>query len=210
MTNASNEYLQRLEVREIAIHEWLKKNSLSQLSRQSNDLLSSLDRNLILQEFTDGMNTGIEACLEVSTIKGLDFSWYFDGDEPDAAYAYAFDSVRKTASLSNTDLGDPSLPGIECDLKYDKMVNQDFADLPVYHSINLYVEHLQNDLDESVEVNPHDTDSLVLNLFEIWNYKLAIEAIRKLSNESQKALSTRSFWITMTRHERWPVAIASF
>ncbi|NBW34373.1 MAG: hypothetical protein EBR30_05015 [Cytophagia bacterium] len=209
---SNNEYYKRLHARETAIYQWLTDKNLSDITARAQELLKSLDRDSIREEFASGIDLALDHCIENTEIKGLDFSWYFDGSSTDTAYAYGLDKIGKTPKLSKTDLGEESLPGIECDLKHGSLVDEDFADVPVHYAINLYVDNLQSKLKENETSNREDTASVVLQLFEIWNYKLAIEVCQTLPEDKLKAVASngKPFWITMTRHGRWPIAIASF
>ncbi|MDI7189323.1 hypothetical protein [Leptospira santarosai] len=53
-----------------------------------------------------------------------------------------------------------------------------------------------------------DAEDILIDLFQIWNYRIGLEACDYISAESKNILKKRKpFWITMSRHERWAVPI---
>ncbi|WP_081101186.1 hypothetical protein [Leptospira santarosai] len=53
-----------------------------------------------------------------------------------------------------------------------------------------------------------DAEDILIDLFQIWNYRIGLEACEYISAESKNILKKRKpFWITMSRHERWAVPI---
>ncbi|MCD1183404.1 hypothetical protein [Leptospira sp. Pond_2020] len=209
----------RFTKREEAIKIWLSKNNADSFLIQAENLLAILPSEQIENEFFSGIERGIKFCNENETIyseilkkfksvKALDFQWYFDGNTSDVAFAYALDSCKGFGNISGTDLGPREIPGIESDLKHGYLVYEDFSSIPVHHSINSYVENLQDPVRESIDEDriSSEVEVLLLDLFQIWNYKIAYEVCKRISD--WEGLKKRSpFWVTMTRHDRWSVPI---
>ncbi len=70
----------RFERREYGIRKWLEENDAGNFYSQVNELLDSLNKNEILNEFITGTKTGLEFCIEYEKIQALDYSWYYGGD----------------------------------------------------------------------------------------------------------------------------------
>lgn len=71
--------------------------------------------------------------------------------------------------------------------------------------INPAIEELSKKQDNL----PEDIDSVITDYFQVWNYKVGYEACEQLRGSTiELELKSRApFWVTMARHERWPVAI---
>lgn len=201
----------RLDKRETAIRQWLTENNAAHLLEAADTLLKQLPAADIAKEFQDDLEAGLAYCAGHEDIKALDFSWYYGGDHVGEAFAYALDDCETKGRLSKTDLGPDELPGIEIDLDHGDLIDEDFASLAVFHAINTWVEHLKPRVDQAIEQGlvPGDTDTLMVELFQIWNYRKGCEAGRALqASAAAKALEPRApFWVTLTRHERWSVPI---
>ncbi|EMK18536.1 LIC13197/LIC10919/LIC10469 family protein [Leptospira kirschneri] len=200
----------RFTNRENGIKEWLVQNSAKQFLTRAEELLASLPKEEILQEFISGINTAIQFCVEQNKIAALDFSWYYGGDPIDVAYAYGLASCKGQGKLSKTDLGPNEIPGVESDLEHGNLLEEDFSELPVDRAINLWVENLDPHVQKAKDKKelPFDADDILVDLFQIWNYRIGLEACKNISTEFQDVLKKRKpFWITMSRHERWAVPI---
>ncbi len=122
----------------------------------------------------------------------------------------ALDSCIGQGKLSETDLGPKGIPGIESDLKHGSLVDEDFSQLPTDQAINLFVDELRPLLEKTLQKkkNLSEANDLLIDLFQIWNYRLGWEACKNISMELQNEFKKRKpFWITMTRHERWSIPI---
>ncbi|TGK36008.1 hypothetical protein EHQ12_07915 [Leptospira gomenensis] len=200
----------RFTERENAIQKWLNDNNAKTYLDRAQELISSLNKEEIINEFKIGIESGLEFCSELEKIQALDFSWYYGGDSVDVAYAYALGSCHGQGKLFGTDLGPEEIPGLESDLKHGSLLDEDFSELPVHWAINLYVEELNPSLEEALKNKriPSDAENLLLDLFQIWNYRLGTEACKNIPVRYQNALKKRKpFWISMTRHGRWSVPI---
>ncbi|EKO78715.1 MULTISPECIES: hypothetical protein [Leptospira] len=200
----------RFTNRENGIKEWLVQNNAKRFLTLTEELLSSLPKKEILQEFILGINTAVQFCTERNKIAALNFSWYYGRDPIDVAYAYAFASCKGQGKLSKTDLGPEEIPGIESDLEHGSLLEGDFSELPVNRAINLWVENLDSSVQKAMNKKEltSDAEDILIDLFQIWNYRIGLEACDYISAESKNILKKRKpFWITMSRHERWAVPI---
>lgn len=198
-------FINRLLKKEEGIRDWLKTNKLESLLHKADQILNNLPREEIKKEFEEEIKRALEHCAKNTDIKALDFSWYYAGREIGGALAYGLDSC--ISKVSKTDLGPDELPGLELKLKHGVLIDEYFAEIPVYHAINALVKDIMPIL-EKMEIYD-DTDDLITYYFEIWNYKIAYEVCQQLSeSDVVVALKSRApFWITMTRQDRWPVGI---
>ncbi len=207
-----DKFAKRLLKREEAICDWLKKKSLDSLLIKADQILNSLPREEIKEEYQNSIKKALEHCVENDEIKALDFQWYYGGHEVGGALAYGLDSCVCNGRLSKTDLGPDELPGIELELEHGDLIDEDFSEIPVYHAINTLVTEMNPIIEQSEKELGNllgDTEQLITEYFQIWNYKVAHEACEQLkeSDVVEKLSSRAPFWVTMTRHERWSVAI---
>lgn len=207
-----DKFLKRLIKREEGIRDWLKKNNLGSLLTDADQILNALPREDIKKEYQDSIKEALEHCVENDEIKALDFQWYYSGYEVGGALAYGLDSCTCNGSLSKTDLGPDGLPGIELKLEHGDLIDDDFMEIPVYYAINAMVNKMNPVLQQSEKELGQllgDTQDVITDYFQIWNYKVGYEACEQLrESDIVKKLRNRApFWITMTRHDRWPIAI---
>ncbi|AUP81710.1 hypothetical protein C1H87_20590 [Flavivirga eckloniae] len=125
--------------------------------------------------------------------------------------AYGLDGCKTKGKLSKTDLGPKELPGIELDLEHGDLIDEYFAEIPVNYAINAMVEKISPVFEQEEWFGDllGDVESVITDYFQIWNYKVGYEACEQLRESSVvvKLKSRGPFWVTMTRHERWSVAI---
>ena len=207
-----DKFLKRLIKREEGIRDWLKKNMLESLLIEADQILNRLPREEIKKEFQGSIAKALEHCVENDEIKALGFEWYYSGNEIGGALAYGFDSCACNGRLSKTDLGPKELPGIELKLEHGNLVAEYFAEVPVNHAINAMVKEMESILEQSEKEIGNllgDAQDIITDYFQIWNYKIGHEACEQLkeSDAVNKIRSRAPFWITMTRHDRWSVAI---
>ncbi len=204
-------FIERLEKRELDIKNWLQQNNLEFFLAKADEILASLPKETIQAEFKEQMQIALEHCVKNEEIKSLDFQWYYGGDVVDDAYAYGFEESDDKAALSATDLGPNELSGIEIEIEQGSLVDQEFASLPVYHAIDAMVEKIIPLIEEYEENNElhWEAETVITDYFQIWNYKIASIVCEALKDDvSVQKLKARSpFLVTMTRHERWSVAI---
>ena len=205
-------HLQRLLKREQDIVAWLKENKLDFLLKQADQILNDLPREEIKKEFYKGIESAMQYCVENDEIKALDFEWYYAGNQIMEAFAYGLDSCTTEGALAKSDLGPDQLSGIELELEHGDLVDEQFSGIPVYTAINEMVEKINpviKKLYEEQEDLVMDIDTLITDYFQIWNYKIGYEACEQLKGSKVAlALQDRApFWVTMTRHGRWSVAI---
>ncbi|EMJ94190.1 LIC13197/LIC10919/LIC10469 family protein [Leptospira alstonii] len=200
---------ENLVKRENAIHNWLKNHNAETFLQKAQTLLSELDRKKILSEFADGIERALIYCSQNERIKALDFSWYYDGSEVDVAPAYGLDSGKSNGALSNTDLGPKELPGIEVELKHGYLIKEDFSSLPTHYAINAFVSDLLEEIEDAEDKKkiPFESETVFTDLFQIWNYRIGVEACKTLKNHEKRLERRSPFWVTMTRHERWSIPI---
>ncbi len=206
-----NTYLKRIIKREQALTEWLIQNNAEKYLNKTNHLLTDLSKDTILSQFTEGLKEGLQHCVQDETIRALDYSWYFTTDAPGEALAYGLDMLKTKGTLSKTDLGPDEIPGVEIKSEVGSIVDEYFASLPVHLALNLWTEELSSDVNSAINNNQLSVNVrlLLVDLIQLWNYKLGIEAGESLQNtdEAQKLKSRSPFWVAMTRHERWSVPI---
>lgn len=207
-----DKFLKRLIKREEGIRDWLEKNKLDSLLIKADQILNSLPREEIKKEYQESIEEALQHCVENEEIKALDFQWYYGGDQVDGALAYGSDNCVCDGSLSKTDLGPDELPGIELEFEQGDIIDDEFMEIPVYHAINAMVKEMNPVLQQSEKELGQllgDTQDVITDYFQIWNYKVGYEACEQLqeSDVVKKLKSRAPFWVTMTRHGRWPVAI---
>lgn len=206
-----NTYLKRIIKREQALEQWLIKNNAKDYLDKTTYLLNDLPKDAILLQFTEGLKKGLQHCVQNQTIKALDYSWYFSTKAPTEALAYGLDMHKTKGTLSKTDLGPDNIPGIEIKSEAGNIVDEYFASLPVEIALNLWTEKLSTDINSAISNNQlhSDVELSIVELIQLWNYKLGIKAGESLlhADEVQKLKNRSPFWITMTSHERWSVPI---
>ncbi len=206
-----NTYLKRIIRREQALAEWLIQNNAEQYLNKTNRLLNDLPEDMILSQFTEGLKKGLQHCVKNESIKALDYSWYFGTKAPTEALAYGLDMHKTKGTLSKTDLGPDKIPGIEIKSEVGNIVDEYFASLPVDLALNLWTEKLSPDIDSAISNNQLlcNVGISIIELLQLWNYKLGIKAGESLPgiDTTQKLKNRSPFWVTMTCHERWSVPI---
>lgn len=206
-----NTYLNRIIKREKSLTEWLIQNNAEKYLNKTNKLLNDLPEDIILSKFIDGLEKGLQHCVKNKTIKALDYSWYFCTKAPTEALAYGLDMHKTKGSLSKTDLGPDEIPGIEIKSEAGNIVDEYFASLPVDLALNLWTGTLSSEINSAISNNSLHCDAKVsiVELIQLWNYKLGIMAGESLQDkdETRKLKDRSPFWVTMTSHERWSVPI---
>lgn len=106
--------------------------------------------------------------------------------------------------MSKTDLGPKKIPGIESDLKHGDLLEEDFSELPVDRAINLWVENLNPHVQKAKDKKelPFDADDILVDLFQIWNYRIGLEACKKISTEFQDILKKENHFGLLCRGTR--------
>lgn len=204
-------YKERILKRAEGIRDWLKNNKLEEYLIKADALLDSLDKEKIKNEFKEFIQQAIDHCVENEDIKALDFQWAYSGSPVYGAFAYGLNDCTCDGALSNTDLGPKDIPSIEVDIKHGDAIDEDFSELPVYHAINMYVEHMEPNIFQSETLGSlwGLTDTLLTDYFQIWNYKIACEVFEEFEADGglDELKDRAPFWITMTRQDRYSVVV---
>ncbi len=118
--------------------------------------------------------------------------------------AYAFDSCKGQGKLSKTDLGPKEIPGIESDLKHGSLLEDGFSELPVDRAINLWVENLDPHVQKAKDKKElsFDADDILVDLFQIWNYQIGLEACKNISSEFQDILKKENHFELLCRNTK--------
>ena len=208
-----DKFKKRLVKREHQIKEWLISNQYESLLKKSDEILDNLPIEDIENEFKEEILKAVKHCVENEAIKGLDFEWYYP-EKGTTAFAYGYNGARCKDKLDKSDLGLKGLAGIE--LKFDSrssLIDQYFAELPVSIALDEMMEKIIPIVDDHFESKQSDSVEylryLIIDYFQIWNYKITNKMCEQLQDHPlvQKLKERSPFWITMTRHDRSPVAI---
>jgi hypothetical protein len=201
-----SKYLKRVHDRRTGIIQWLKENEASEVLSDVNSMLDSLNRGELLEQFKAGIREGLDFCSTKPEINGLEYSWYCSRREVSEVMAGGYVSVKTEGNLDNSDLGPETIPGVEIEISYDYLAEEDFASIPADEAISQFIEKIR----PSINMRSRDIKDLAISLVNLWNYELAIEALEAVSkNEKYNALRQRALWVTMAQHERPAVAIGN-
>ena len=193
--------------RRASIIDWLNTHEQEAIVSSTEKMLLSLDREELLVRFYKGITEGLDYCNEMPEIRCLDFSWYYAGRETGEALAYAHDGIKTKATLSKSDLGPEGLPGIEIKADVDNLIAEYFAAIPVHIALNRYTTEIK----PYAETISPDVVVLSLELVNLWNYSLAIEAFNKCAkNYDDNCFNGNKLWVTLTSHDRSPIPVGSF
>ncbi|ARU26087.1 hypothetical protein [Cellvibrio sp. PSBB006] len=203
-------FLKRVVHREDAIKAWFGAKDIGAIHSAIQSLLVALPEDEIFEGFVSGFSRMFEYCGNNPSVIAVDFSWYYAGRPTGEALAYGYEEFKTKGTLSKTDLGPKDIPGVEIKSEPGDMAAEYFAAIPVHRALNEWTK-LKPEIDKLLADNENYGDAILLldEIVNLWNYRIAVNAVTHAAQSLGVASSARQrlAWVVMTPHERNSVAI---